>query len=148
MSTDVESAPPVAKRKPGRPPGSLNKKTLEKRAAEAEKRAAECEVDKVAAPRTTRKTTSPRDDERSRARVRRPSTSSGEIVVRRRKKRRLVIEDSSDSSPSPVVVKRRPRPSAPPESPEPIETPAARGAHLERMLAQHAQYNAYFARLR
>ncbi len=138
----VDDSPPVVdrscvpkpKRKPGRPPGSLNKKTIAKQANDP--------------PASRARTERPKAKRSKRP----PSTSSSEqsVVVRRKKKRVVVIE--SDSSPSPVVVKqkRQRAPSPEPVAPSTVEnlSKSLKDIQLERMLAQHAQYRSYFARLR
>ena len=149
VATDDGSCAPKPKRKPGRPPGALNKKTIAKQTALA--------ADPPAAPQRGAQSKARRPKKRH------PSTSSSSdgsaaIVVKRRKKRVVVVEES-DSSPSPVIVKRKresaPRPSPPPAAPEqsaPVTLErlgnSLKDAQLERMIARQQQYQAYFARLR
>ena len=148
VATDDGSCAPKPKRKPGRPPGALNKKTIAKQSALA--------ADPPAAPQ--------RGAQSKARRPKKTSTSSSSdgsaarIVVKRRKKRVVVVEES-DSSPSPVIVKRKresaPRPSPPPAAPEqsaPVTLErlgnSLKDAQLERMIARQQQYQGYFARLR
>ena len=138
------------KRKPGRPPGSLNKKTIAKQAARAApaKQVPDAGA-RSKAVRPKKKCQPPSSDSGS-------SVAEEAVVVKRRKKRVVVMEES-DSSPSPIVVKRKrssvPRPSQP-ATPEPSVAPieqlgkTLRDAQLERMIAQHQRYNGYFAHLR
>lgn len=149
VATDDGSCAPKPKRKPGRPPGALNKKTIAKQSALA--------ADPPAAPQRGAQSKARRPKKRH------PSTSSSSdgsaaIVVKRRKKRVVVVEES-DSSPSPVIVKRKresaPRPSPPSAAPEqsaPVTLErlgnSLKDAQLERMIARQQQYQGYFARLR
>ena len=148
----VVDSVPKPKRKPGRPPGSLNKKTIAKQSARAAgppaKQAPDTSVQSKAV-RPKKKRQPPSSDSGS-------SVAEEAVVVKRRKKRVVVMEES-DSSPSPIVVKRKrssvPRPSQP-AAPEPSVAPiehlgkTLRDAQLERMIAQHQRYNGYFSRLR
>ncbi len=163
----VDDSPPVVdrscapkpKRKPGRPPGSLNKKTIAKQSALAAgppaKQAQDTGVQsKAARPKKKRQPSS--SDSSSSATPEQLADRSPVVVVKRRKKRVVVMEES-DSSPSPLVVKRKrssvPRPSSP-AAPEPSVAPmeqlgkTLRDVQLERMIAQHQRYNGYFSRLR
>ncbi len=133
------------KRKPGRPPGSLNKKTLAKQSAPPAKQAPDAGTQSKAV-RPKKKRQPPSSDSGS-------SVAEEAVVVKRRKKRVVVMEES-DSSPSPIVVKRK-RSTQPsqPAAPEPIVTveqmgKTLRDVQLERVIAQHQRYNGYFARLR
>jgi len=142
------------KRKRGRPPGSLNKKTIAKQSM------TDAPAKHVSDTDVQPKTTRPK-------KTRQPSCSDGSsveqledhspavFVKRRKKKRVVVVEESESSSPSPIVVKRkkqstRQSPTAPQE---PIVAPieqlgkTLRDAQLDRMVAQHQRYNGYFARL-
>ena len=163
----VDDSPPVVdrscapkpKRKPGRPPGSLNKKTIAKQSALAAgppaKQAQDTGVQsKAVRPKKKRQPSS--SDSGSSATPEQLVDRSSVVVVKRRKKRVVVMEES-DSSPSPIVVKRKrssvPRPSSP-AAPEPNVVPmeqlgkTLRDAQLERMIAQHQRYNGYFAHLK
>jgi len=139
LATDDGSCAPKPKRKPGRPPGALNKKTIAKQSARPEGSAAPQRGSKARRPKKTSTSSS--------------SDGSARIVVKRRKKRVVVVE--SDSSPSPVVVKRKresaPRP-PPPEQSAPVTLErlgnSLKDAQLERMVALQQQYQGYFARLR
>ena len=125
------SCAPKPKRKPGRPPGSLNKKTIAKQSALAAgppaKQAQDTGVQsKAARPKKKRQPSS--SDSSSSATPEQLADRSSVVVVKRRKKRVVVMEES-DSSPSPLVVKRKrssvPRPSSslatPEQSAAPIE---------------------------
>ncbi len=147
---------PKPKRKPGRPPGSLNKKTIAKqsaRAAAPAKRAPDTGVQSKAV-RPKKKRQPPSSD--SGSSVTDQLDDRSPVVVVKRRKKRVVVMEESDSSPSPVVVKRKrssvPRPSQP-AAPEPIVTmeqmgKTLRDVQLERVIAQHQRYNGYFAHLR
>ncbi len=151
------SCAPKPKRKPGRPPGSLNKKTIAKQSARAAgppaKQAPDTSVQsKAVRPKKKRQPSS--SDSGSSVTDQLDDRSS--VVVVKRRKKRVVVMEESDSSPSPIVVKRKrssvPQPSQP-AAPEPIVTmeqmgKTLRDAQLERMVAQHQRYNGYFARLR
>jgi len=136
--TDDGSCAPKPKRKPGRPPGALNKKTIAKQSV----------LNETPAP------------QRQSARCpKKTSSSSDDLVVVKRRKKRVVVVEESDSSPSPVIVKHKresaPRPSPPPAAPEPSAPvtlerlgSSLKDAQLERMIALQQQYQGYFARLR
>ena len=164
QNVDEPEPEPPTKRKPGRPKGSLNKKTVAQAAAS--------KADKVSpvgkqimttaaeAPKTRRK---PSRRPPSRSSERSSSESPPPIVTRvsqRRKKQRVIVMDS-DSSPSPVIVKRRKTRAAEPPSPPPQPSQTAppqqslaqlgqslQDVHMQRMMEQHQRYNTYFARCR
>ena len=152
----VDSAP-KPKRKPGRPPGSLNKKTIAKQSARAAgppaKQAPDIGVQSKAV-RPKKKRQPPSSD--SGSSVTDQLDDRSPVVVVKRRKKRVVVMEESDSSPSPIVVKRKrssvPQPSQP-AAPEPIVAmeqmgKTLRDVQLERVLAQHQRYNGYLARLR
>jgi len=158
--TEPVDDPPVIdiapKRKRGRPPGALNKKTIAKQSALAAALATQAHDPGVQSKAARPKKRPPSSDGSS---VTEQLVDRSPVVVvkRRKKKRVMVLEESeSGSSPSPIVVKRKrpnvPRPS-PLATPEPSVAPieqlgkALRDAQLDRMVAQHQRYNGYFARL-
>jgi hypothetical protein len=156
--TEPVDDPPVIdialKRKRGRPPGALNKKTIAKQSALAAALATQAQDTGVQSKAARPKKRPPSSDGSSV--TEQLVDRSPVVVVRRRKKKRVMVVEESDSSPSPIVVKRKrssvPQPS-PLATPEPSVAPieqlgkALRDAQLDRMVAQHQRYNGYFARL-
>ena len=161
---DIDNAapaddPPVIdiapKRKRGRPPGALNKKTIAKQSALAAGPPAKQAQDTGVQSKAARPKKRPPSSDGSSV-TEQLVDRSPVVVVRRRKKKRVMVVEESDSSPSPIVVKRKrssvPQPS-PLATPEPSVAPieqlgkALRDAQLDRMVAQHQRYNGYFARL-
>ena len=156
--TEPVDDPPVVdiapKRKRGRPPGALNKKTIAKQSALAAALATQAQDTGVQSKAARPKKRPPSSDGSSV--TEQLVDRSPVVVVRRRKKKRVVVMEESDSSPSPVVMKRKHTAvsrSSPLATHEQIVAPieqlgkAVRDAQHDRMIAQHQRYNGYFARL-